>query len=508
MNKTKGAYEKLHDLSRHIAILSSVYQLLEWDQETYLPSDAIFHRARQIETMASLIHKEKTSARFAKALQELIDIETGEILNTNLSSAQIAALKEWRRDHLKTVKLPSSFVKTFAQTTSQATHIWAIAKKTNDFALFAPYLEKIVNLCRKKADFLGFKEHPYDALLDLFEPEMTTSFLIPLFSKLRISLSELLKMIGTQPIPSDSFLHGEFSHARQMRFAEELLKAMGFQRSSSRLDESNHPFCNGIAPKDTRMTTRINPDALMNNIFAVLHEGGHGLYHQDLPEDQYGSPLAESISLGIDESQSRFWETLIGHSLPFWKCFYPKLQKEFSEKLSGIHINEFYRAINIVRPSFIRIHADEVTYSLHIILRFELEKALIEGQLKVKDVPQMWNERMRDYLGISPQDNSIGCLQDIHWSMGAFGYFPTYTLGNLYAAQIFEAFERAYSGWRERVETGDLLFIRNWLASEIHRYGRQFTPHQLIVKVTGKALSEAPYIHYLHRKFTALYHLE
>jgi carboxypeptidase Taq len=508
MKTKKNAYAKLHDLSRNAAVLSSVYQLLEWDQETYLPSEGISYRARQIEALATLVHKEKTSPRFAKALDQLIAIDTGEIQDDRLSPAQIAALKRWRRDYLKAVKLPPSFVKAFAQTTSQAIHTWASARKKSDFSLFAPFLEKIVALSRKKADFLGFKEHPYDALLDGFEPEMTTAFLIPLFSNLKIALTDLLKKIHIKAPPSDSFLQGDFSHAKQLAFARKLLSAMGFHPSSARLDESNHPFCSGISPKDTRMTTHVHLEALMKNIFAVLHEGGHGLYHQGLPEEHYGTPLSESASLGIDESQSRFWETIIGHSLPFWKHFYPQLQKEFPEKFMDIPLHEFHAAINSVKPSFIRIHADEVTYSLHIIIRFEIEKALLEGQIKTKEIPEIWNEKMREYLGISPHDDALGCLQDIHWSMGAIGYFPTYTLGNLYAAQIFEVFEKTHPTWKEKVEAGDLLFIGSWLKSEIHRYGREFTPQELIVKVTGKQLTEKPYLNYLNRKFGALYHLD
>jgi carboxypeptidase Taq len=289
-----------------------------------------------------------------------------------------------------------------------------------------------------------------------------------------------------------------------MRFAHLLLKSMGFAPESARLDQTMHPFCSGT-PFDTRMTTHVHHENPMSNFFAVLHEGGHGLYCQGLPVEQFGSPLCESASLGIDESQSRFWETLIGHSRPFWRYFLPLLEEQFAEQLGGIDLDSFYRAINIVKPSYIRIHADEVTYSLHVIIRFEIEKSLIEGTMKVKDLPEVWGEKMREYLGIVPRSDAEGCLQDIHWSMGAMGYFPTYTLGNIYAAQLFSTFAKDHPDWEEKVGSGELHFIRQWMQEKIHRWGRRYTPTELIRHATGSGLSELPYIAYLEKKFGALY---
>lgn len=499
--RSKDAYSKLHEISKQTSIFSSIFQLLGWDQETYLPRGAIESRSAQIETLASLIHKQSTSGRFSKALNKLIDIKTGTIQDDRLSAEQIAALKLWRKDYLRSVKLPASFVKVFAETTSKAVHVWADAKKQNDFALFSPFLQKIISLSRKKADYLGFEEHPYDALLDLFEPGTKTSSLVPLFSRLKIALMELVKTLSAKP-PVHSPFHGEFPDAKQMEFGRFILKKMGFDPLTSRLDLSAHPFCMGIHLQDVRMTTRIHTDNPMSNIFAVIHEGGHGLYHRNLPLQHYGTPLCEPASWGIDESQSRFWETIIGHSLPFWRYFYPKLQAEFPEKLSNTSLEDFFRAINTVKPSLIRIESDEATYSLHIILRFELEKALIEGHLKPKEIPEAWNEKMREYFGITPPQHSLGCLQDIHWSIGAIGYFPTYTLGNLYAAQFRVAFEKAFPDWEERVASGHLSFIEEWLKQHIHRYGRQYSPAELIQRLTGKPLSEEAYVHYLRHKFS------
>jgi carboxypeptidase Taq len=503
----KNDYAKLHEISKTTALLSSICSLIEWDQETYMPAEGIALRVPQIELMANLLHKQKISPRFAKALGKLIDLTSGEILDKSLSMAQIAAVKEWRRDYLNMVKLPSPFVKKFAKSSATSLHAWQKAKEENNFRAFAPHLEKIVILCRKKADLLGYKEHPYDALLDLYEPEMSVASLTPLFERLKFALTGLLKAIGQAPAPNQKFLEENYSSEKQLHFAQILLRAMGFSHESSRLDQSAHPFCTGLHPKDTRMTTHVYPNNVMSSIFSVIHEGGHGIYNSSLKEEHFGSPLGEPISLALDESQSRFWETRIGRSLPFWRHFFPLLQKEFPERLGSVYLEDFYRAVNVVKPSFIRVEADEVTYSLHIIVRFEIEKALIEGSLKVKDLPDAWNGKMREYLGIAPTTNREGCLQDIHWSMGGMGYFPTYTLGNLYASQFFATFEQAYPDWKERVSKGDLLFIREWLKQNILQYGKEFTAKEIIQHVTGEPLSEKHFVNYLERKYKQLYNI-
>lgn len=502
-----SAYDKLHALSKNISLMNSIHSLLDWDQETYMPKEAIELRSQQTEIMASLVHKQRTSKTLTKALSGLIDIKSGAVADDKLSAPQIAALREWRRDYLRNVKLPNSFVKQYAKTTSAATHAWISAREHNDFKAFAPHLEKVVSLNHKKADILGFAEHPYDALLDLYEPDMKTSFLTPLFCKLKLSLTQLLKDISIQPPFPDDFLHRQCPRHNQMEIAHTILNKMGFHTSTSRLDISSHPFCTGMQPNDTRMTTRIHPENIMSNIGAVMHEGGHGLYNMNLPIEHYGSPLCEQISLGIDESQSRWWETLIGQSESFWRFFFPLLQKELPEQFGGVLLDDFYHAINLVKPGFIRIDADEVSYNLHIIVRFEIEKGLIEGSLKVKEIPEAWNSKMREYLGICPEFDGQGCLQDIHWSLGYIGYFPTYTLGNLYSVQFFEAFEKTHPNWKERVEQGSLDFIRDWLKESIHKHGRQFTSEEICKRVTGKELSQEPYVNYLKSKYSKLYRL-
>lgn len=504
----KKPYEKLLALSRDFHYLSSVQSLAEWDQETYMPKEGIDLRSSQIEILAHLIHKNKTSHSFAKTLDSLIDIETAEIKDDQLSILQIAALREWRKDYLKAVKLPSSFVKLFAKTTSHAAHVWKTAKQQNDFRAFAPHLEKVVSLLRKKADIIGFDEHPYDALLDYYEPEMKTSYLTPLFEKLKLHLKELLEAILAKTPMKEDFLYAVCPPHKQLDFCNKILHKMGFEDAIARLDLSAHPFCTGLYPRDTRMTTGIHPDNFCFALFATLHEGGHGLYNCGLPIEHFGSPLCEPISLGIDESQSRWWETLIGQSYPFWQYFYPLLQHEFSEQFGKVALEDFYKAINGVKPGLIRIESDEVTYNLHIILRFEIEKGLIEGKIKIKDIPDIWNEKMKEYLGISPRYDSEGCLQDIHWSLGFIGYFPTYTLGNLYAAQFFSIFEHDHPDWKEKLAHGNLIFIREWLHKNIHHYGRQYTPQDLCKKISGHPLSETFAINYLNSKYQTLYHID
>ncbi|MBS3904494.1 MAG: carboxypeptidase M32 [Simkania sp.] len=501
------AYKKILAHSLETTLLGSVESVLAWDQETYMPSAAIELRSKQLEMLAHLVHKHHTSPKFKKLLNSLIDLEHGTYATTSFTEGQLANLREWRRDYLKMAKLPSSFVKTFARTTSQAQHVWAEAKRTNRFDLFQPYLDKIILLNRKKANFLGFQEHPYDALIDLYEPDMTVRELTPIFARLKLALMTLLREIASKPAPHRDFLHKQYPPHQQMQFAHLLLKTMGFEPETSRLDLSMHPFCSCISPNDTRMTTHVHHEDPMANFFAVLHEGGHGLYGLGRPIEHFGSPLSESVSLGVDESQSRFWETIIGHSLPFWHYFFPLLEEQFPDQLGGIDLETFHRAINSVRPSLIRIHSDEVTYSLHIIIRFELEKALIEGSLKSKELPEAWNEKMREYLGVAPSQDSEGCLQDIHWSMGAMGYFPTYTLGNLYAAQIFSTFKKKYPQWETKVAQGDLRFIRDWLKSTLHCCGRLYPPRELMQKITGQPLNEQPYLDYLNEKFRSLYKL-
>lgn len=497
-------YQKMHDLSRKIQVLIGIKSLLDWDQETYMPPGAAQIRADQLKTMSGLIHKEKTSKKFQTALSKLIDIKSGKIQSKKLSPPQIAAAKEWRRDFLHDTALPTKFVEEFAKVSSQAITAWRSARQENAFQKFAPFLEKIVDLNRKKADYLGYQDHPYDALLDIHEPDVTTQDVSTLFTNLKENLTPLIKKVSKHPV-DDKFLFGSWDQTKQIAFSHQLLKALGYDLEKGRLDFSAHPFSTSAHPTDSRITTKIHPDSLMSNIFAVLHETGHALYEMGLPQEHYGSPLGEFRSMGIHESQSRWWETRIGLSKPFWSYFFPLLKETFKGQLDKITLDSFYRAINKVEPSLIRIEADELTYPLHIILRFELEKGLVEGSINVREIPDAWNSKMEKYLGITPKTNAEGCLQDIHWSMGEFGYFPTYTLGNLYAAHLFEAFEKDHPDWEKQVSEGHLGFIKQWLHQKIYQHGRRYSTQELLLEATGKPFSANAYINYLKKKYESLY---
>ena len=326
-----------------------------------------------------------------------------------------------------------------------------------------------------------------------------------LFSDLKVNIKDLLQKIERAGPIDDHFLHGNFPREKQIEFAKSLLEAMGYDKAKRRLDFSVHPFSSSSHPTDSRITTFIHNDSLMSSIFSVLHEGGHGLYEMGLPHEHFGSPLCEPISLGMHESQSRWWETLIGRSEPFWSHFYPKLNGLFNLDAS---LPDFYRAVHKVQPSFIRVDADEVTYPLHIILRFEIERDLINGNLKVRDIPEAWNEQMKSLLGITPLSPSQGCLQDIHWAGGSIGYFPTYSLGNLLASHLFLGFEHQFPNWKEPVANGELLFIKKWLHDNVHRYGRKYSSKELVKKATGKTFSSKAYTEYLTNKYSAIYNLD
>lgn len=504
MTKKTTDYSKLHEISRNARILQGVTSLLDWDQETYMPPDGVGIRSEQLKILAGITHQQKIGPKFAKALDKLIDLKSGTLKDTSLSDEQKAALRVWRRDFLIEKALPKKFVEEFAQLTAQATHAWRNARKEDAFHQFAPFLEKIVKMQRKKAELIGYKDHPYDALLDLYEPETTNKEVGQIFDKLQNALNPLVKKITSAGIIDDSFLSGNFDHEQQMKFSHLLLNAMQYDTAKGRLDFSTHPFSSACHPTDSRITTRIHPTALMSNISAVMHECGHALYEMGLPVEQYGTPLGEALSLGMHESQSRWWETRIGLSKPFWKHFLPLLQQHFKGQLDSISLDKFYKAINKVEPSLIRIEADEVTYPLHVILRYKMELGLIEGTLKVRDLPEAWNSTIYELLQVRPKTNAEGCLQDIHWSMGAFGYFPTYSLGTMYASHLFEKFAKDHPDWEKKVSEGDLGFIKSWLENAVYKHGRRYSSKELLLKVTGKPFTADAFVNYLTNKYTGL----
>ncbi|MCB1112680.1 MAG: carboxypeptidase M32 [Chlamydiales bacterium] len=505
MSDAQKHYCKLHKISKKRAILCGISSLLSWDQETKMPSGASGIRGIQMKTMAGLIHKEKTSKKFANALAKLIDLETGEIIAKGLAPEQNSALKIWLRDYKLATALPPHFVEKLAKETASSVHVWRHARKNDTFETFVPYLNTMIDLAKKQADYIGYSDHPYDALLEIYEPGIKTHEINTLFKNLKPTLQTLLTTISSSRQVDNSFLNNTFPESRQLHFSHLLLKDLGYTDQHGRLDLSTHPFSSSCHPTDSRITTRIDTKNLMFNISSVLHECGHSLYAMGLPEEHYGSPLGEAISHGLHESQSRWWETYIGLSKPYWKHYFPLLKKEFKGKFDSLTFSRFYRGINKVIPSMIRVEADEVTYPLHIILRFELEKELIAGTLHVKEIPDAWNSKMEELLGITPPNNKQGCLQDIHWASGGFGYFPTYSLGNMYAAQLFEQFIKDHHDWEERVQHGDLSFVREWLNMAVYRHGRHYDGKALMKKITGKIFSSEPYQRYLTKKYTEIY---
>jgi carboxypeptidase Taq len=385
--------------------------------------------------------------------------------------------------------------------------VWAEARKKSNFKMFAPLLEKIIALNCEMADAIGYVGSRYNALLDLYEPGLTTTELDPLFKNLKKEIVPLLKAIQGAERPNDKFLHKKYSKEKQMAFSRMVVEAMGFDMKAGRLDLSVHPFTMGISMDDVRLTTRAFEDNLFSCLASSMHEAGHGMYEQGANPKLVRTTLEGGSSLGIHESQSRMWENLVGRGRPFWKHFYPKLKKLFPGKLDGVKMEQFYRAINIVESSPVRVEADEVTYNLHIILRYEMEKDLIEGKLSVGDVPEVWNEKMVSYLGYTPKNDGEGCLQDVHWSHGSFGYFPTYTLGNLYSAMFYNAAKRGVRGLEGQIEKGKMGGLKRWLNRNIHEVSRMETPDEIVRRATGSPLTAEPFVKYLWDKYSEIYAL-
>jgi carboxypeptidase Taq len=485
---------------RETALLASCGSLLHWDQQTYMPPKGAAHRAEQSATIAGLVHRQFTAPDVGDLLA------TAEAGPHDPGSPEAVNLRGIRRDYDRARRLPGALVSELARVTALAQEVWVDARKARDFSRFQPWLEKIVGLKRQEAEALGYPEVPYDALLEDYEPGETTSRVRVLLEQLRDELVPLVgAIVHSGRAPDRSVFERPYPIEAQRALGVEVAAAIGFDFRAGRLDVSTHPFCSGIGPGDTRMTTRFSPTDLGDAFFSVLHEGGHGLYDQGLPAEHYGTPMGSAVSLGIHESQSRLWENLVGRSPAFWEHFYPRAVERFPEALGGVSLEAFVFAINDVRPSCIRVDADEATYNLHILLRFELEQALLHGDVSAGDVPGAWNERMAQYLGIRPPDDAQGCLQDIHWSGGGIGYFPTYTLGNLYAAQFFEQARMDLGDVEAQIRRGDFAPLRGWLTEKVYRQGRRHDAADLVVKVTGRPLSHRPLLDHLRSKYAALY---
>ena len=497
--------ESLQTLREKLGTVSDVQSaiaVLSWDQEVYMPLKGAEGRGQQIATLSALAHRQFTDPEVGALLEELAGAKD------TLTPEDAKLVEVALYDYTRATKLPESFVSEFARECSKAYEIWVRARAESNFSLFRDSLARLVDLNRRKADYFGYETSPYDALLDEYERGMTTAQLKPLFRDVAKTQSDLVeRIVNAAAQPDLAWTAGPWDERPKWDFTVEVLRDLGFNLEAGRQDKSVHPFSTQFDLYDVRVTTRFNPDELFSGLMGTIHECGHALYSQGHNPADRRTPLLDGASLGIHESQSRMWENVIGRSLPFWKHYLPILRKHFPGRLDTVNPEEVYAAVNHVERSLIRVEADECTYNLHVILRFEIETGLIEGSLSVDDVPEVWNAKIKEYLGLDVPDDAHGCLQDIHWSHGAFGYFPTYALGNLYAAQLFETIQTAIPNLWEQVERGEFTDVLAWLRENVHRHGRRKLPTEILKDATGKDPDWRPYVQYLDDKYRGLYRL-
>ena len=498
------AYKALCQHVRQTSYLESTLALLEWDQQTKLPKKADQFRSEQITFLAGQIHELRTDKRMGEWIGELSESDVA----SDPASDTGATIRELKRGFDKQIKIPATLVKELAQAASVGQTMWVEARKNDDFKSFAPQLEKIFELKKAEAEAIGYDDCLYDALLDEFEPGAKTSEVAAVLDALREDLVPLVAEINESgATPPVDVLRRKYSIESQKVFGREVSAKIGFDYERGRLDITHHPFCTETGPNDCRITTRYDEDFFNSAFFGVLHEAGHGIYEQGLRGEFYGLPPGKYCSLGIHESQSRLWENLVGRSISFWQLFYPRAQALFPDALNDVPLNDFFQAVNHVAPSLIRVEADEATYNLHIIIRFQLEQAIMNGDLTVDELPGAWNEKYQQFLGIEPASDANGVLQDVHWSAGLVGYFPTYSLGNLYASQFFEAAESELGELDKSFREGNFVELKEWLNRNIHQQGQCLSGPELGQLVTGKELSHDVLIRQLREKLAPIYGL-
>ncbi|MAT15264.1 MAG: carboxypeptidase M32 [Planctomyces sp.] len=501
--ETPPAYERLVELLREKKILNSCGALLGWDEQTYMPPGGGEHRANQLALLAGLTHERATTPELGDLLEQLKEIEA----TADPLSVMAVNIRDARRDYERATQLPRKLVEEMTREISLAQQKWVEARRQADFSLFRKSLENIIRLKREEAKILSREgDCLYDALLDEYEPGMKAEQVQALFDPLREGVIQLLQQITDSPVePKTEILKRSYPTSRQHEIGQAAAAQIGFDFQRGRLDTTAHPFCSDIGPGDVRLTTRYFENFFNSGFFGILHEAGHGIYEQGLNADQFGLAMGDSVSLGIHESQSLLWENFVGRSRPFWTHFFPKVQGLYPESLGDVTLDDFYTAINDVRPSYIRVEADELTYNLHIMLRFELEQKLISGELEAADVPEIWNSRFTEYLGITPENDAQGCLQDIHWSAGLLGYFPTYALGKMYSAQFFKAAQTAIPDLTDQISNGEFRELKTWLNENIHARGKLYQARDLVKVVTGNELSEKPLLEALGAKYGEIY---
>lgn len=494
--------EKLKLLKKElekIGKLNSSLALISWDMQTKMPKKAIEQRSAIIEYLAGEMFLLKTSDKMGAITEELLNNKD------SMDDVQRAMVKLARKEYDETKKIPEQRYREFIIAAAISGNAWHEAKVNKDFEIFKPHLKKMIDFKREFVEYLGYDNNKYDTLLNQFEEGLTVEKLDKIFEEMKIGILELLEKIkkSNKKVNKD-FLLGYFDKEPQERFSNFVLKKLGYDFEAGRMDESEHPFTTSFGNKDVRITTNYNNPELTYALFSAIHEGGHGIYEQDIPEEFVWTGLDSSLAMSIHESQSRFYENLIGRSKEFWEYFLDYAKYEFKE-LKDVSLEEFYEAINVVEPSLIRTEADELTYNLHIIIRYEIEKDLINGVLDIDDVREAWNSKYKDYLGICPSNDSEGILQDIHWSDGSFGYFPSYSLGNLYGAQMLNKMRKDYKDMYLDIKKGEFSKVHNWLNDNVHKYGAVYSPSELIKKITGEELNPKYFLDYINEKYKKIY---
>lgn len=499
--------QKYEELKLHLAEINdieSAVAVLNWDQLTYMPAGGASARGRQMSTLAKLAHEKFINPSIGKLLDELVPYEE----SLAYESDEASLIRVTRLEYERATKVPPEFLAEINMHIAEAYQVWTEARPENNFKKVQPLLEKTLDLSRKYSQYFPGYEHIADPLIEMSDYGMKTASIRALFSELRQELVPIVKAITSQPAPDDSFLHANYPEAQQLKFAETVVKQIGYDFNRGRIDKTHHPFMTKFSLGDVRITTRVKEDYLGETIFSNIHETGHAMYEQGIDMRFEGTPLAGGTSSGVHESQSRTWENLVGRSYEFWEYFYPQIQTEFPQQLGNISIDQFYKGINKVERSLIRTDADEVTYNLHVMLRFDLELDLLEGKLSIQDLPGAWNERFTRDFGITPPDDRDGVLQDVHWYGGLIGgAFQGYTLGNILSTQFFDAALQANPSITEEIRTGNFKTLHGWLKENIYQHGRKFTASELVQRATGNSLSISPYIHYLKTKYGKLYNL-
>ena len=500
MQKKLGQFKRM---IMEITDLRHAEAVLEWDQQVYMPRGGGEDRGDILGTIASLAHQKFTSKEIGELLAELKPY--AETLDADSDDACL--IRRVAHDYDRETKVPTEWVAEFIRVTTLSQMAWEEAREKDNFELFRPHLEKVVELRRAYASFFQPYEHVYDPLLDGFEPGLKTSEVQQIFDALRPQQVALLKEIAAKPEIDDTFMHIPYDEQGQWDFGVDVVSRFGYDWNRGRQDKSAHPFTTSFGIDDVRITTRFDPERAASALFSTMHEAGHAMYEQGISSGLRRLPLADGASMAVHESQSRMWENLVGRSKAFWKFFYPKLVQKFPQQLKGVSLDQYYRGINKVEPSLIRVEADEATYNLHIMLRLELEIGLMDGSVQVVDLPTLWNKKMEEYLGIVPPNNREGVLQDVHWSGGMIGYFPTYALGNLVSAQLWEKIIESIPDLEDQISRGKFDDLLAWLRTNIHRHGARYEPQQLIKKVTGSGINPEPYMRYLRAKYSEVYNL-